>query len=276
MKISSIPRNLIAAAIAALLAVSPNMAGEKESTPFTLKPIPSSAARHAGAPRLRNVNGTSSNWSGYAVYGTATKKGKTTTTPTFSDVKGTWVVPDVVASTSTATYSAAWLGIDGYNDGTVEQIGTDQDWSGGTPQYYAWFEMYPKNSYEIVGFPVHPGDTISAEVAYNGNNMFTLTIVNTTRNVRFSTPQRSGSAQRLSAEWVMEAPWWGGVLPLANFDSISFSDCSATMNGLSAPIGVGQWQIDAITMDATGGTVKAIPSALSSDGADFTVTWSHE
>ena len=40
-----------------------------------------------------------------------------------SDVKGTWTVPTVTSS-SVNSYSAVWVGIDGYADNTVEQIGT--------------------------------------------------------------------------------------------------------------------------------------------------------
>jgi hypothetical protein len=100
----------------------------------TLVPIPVSAVHHSWQlPRIRNTNGTSSNWSGYAVYpdppsSPGKKNGKKfTSTQTFSDVAGSWVVPSVGSSTSTNTYSAVWLGLDGYSDNTVEQIGTEQD-----------------------------------------------------------------------------------------------------------------------------------------------------
>ncbi len=102
-----------------------------------------------------------------------------------------------------------------------------------------------------------------------------LTITNVTENVTFSTNERSRSAQRLSAEWIEEAPWSGSVLPLADFGTVSFSDCSATMNGETGGIDDSLWQYDSITMETSGGADKAVPSALA-DGASFTVTWSHE
>jgi len=252
------------------------------SPQFTLKPIPFSALHHSWQPpRIRNSNGTSLNWSGYAVLGAASapvKPKKTAPAPTVSDVSGSWVVPSVVASASANTYSSSWVGIDGYSSGTVEQIGTAQDWANGAPLYYAWFEMYPKGAYEIVGFPVHPGDTISAAVEYLGaKGAFALTITNLTDSVTFSTTLRSQSARRLSAEWIQEAPWWGGVLPLANFGTIDFSDCYATMNGHTGTISDPAWQLDAITMVASDGvTVKAQPSDLSADGSSFSVTWYNE
>ena len=63
---------------------------------------------------------TSTNWSGYAVQ---TKSGAVTA------VAGSWTVPTV--SGSGTGYSAIWVGIDGYQSSTVEQIGTEQDAGGG-------------------------------------------------------------------------------------------------------------------------------------------------
>src|SRR5439155_9436556 len=94
---------------------------------YVLVPIPASAGHHAvqGKPRLRNANGTSQNWSGYAAETSLSSPQDGAVT----DVKGSWIVPAVTASSSSKTYSSAWLGIDGYSDGTVEQIVTEQDWS---------------------------------------------------------------------------------------------------------------------------------------------------
>ncbi len=129
------------------------------SAPFTLRAIPSSSVHRSWqAPRIRNRNGTSTNWSGYAVYDIASSSGRkrTTSAATFSDVWGSWVVPEVIASESGSTYSAAWVGLDGYSSNTVEQIGTEQDWSNGSPQYYAWFEMYPKEGLRDRRLPGEP------------------------------------------------------------------------------------------------------------------------
>ena len=112
--------------------------------------------------------GTSGSWAGYAV---ATNL-KTPQDYAVSDVKGQWVVPSVSPSTSD-TYSAIWVGIDGYSSNTVEQIGTEQDSINGQPTYYAWFEMYPREAYNIDN-PVSPGDTMMAEVKYIGNGSFQL------------------------------------------------------------------------------------------------------
>jgi len=136
--------------------------------------------------------------------------------------------------------------------------------------------MYPKWAYLIVDFPVSPGDTISASVEYLSKGIFELTITNETEDVTFSLTQRAPSAQRLSAEWVEEAPWSGGVLPLADFGTVSFSDCFAVMDGQPGPISDSRWQYDAITMAAADGTIKAEPSRLTQRGTAFSVVWDHE
>lgn len=186
-----------------------------------------------------------------------------------SDVKGSWVIP-ILSCTSTNTYSAAWVGIDGYSDNSVEQTGTEHDCVNGSASYSVWYEMYPKPSFRV-NLPVRAGDVISAEVQYVGRN-FVLTLNNVTTGQTFSKSQKS-NAQRQSAEWIMEAPWSGGVLPLSNFGTIPFSNATATINGHTGSISDSLWQNDPITMTDSSANPKATPSSLSSGGSSFSVTW---
>ena len=220
------------------------------------------ASPHQSVPLALHLhhgkNSTSSNWSGYANTG-----------GTFTDVKGSWTQPSASCSGGQTAYSSFWVGIDGDTTNTVEQTGTDADCSSGSPRYYAWYEMYPKFPVNLSN-PVSPGDHISAEVKYNGSGKFTLTISDSTRGWTFSTNQTSRKAKLGSAEWIAEAPSSsGGVLPLANFGSVSFSNCTA--NGLSISSNPNP---DAITM-ASGVTTKAVPSGLGGGGTSFSVTWKH-
>ena len=82
-----------------------------------------------------------------------------------TDVKGSWTVPTATGSYSGDTgYSCIWVGIDGWTNkkdkqtGTVEQVGTEQDWVNGQPVYYAWYEMYPQPSVTLIGDIISPGD----------------------------------------------------------------------------------------------------------------------
>lgn len=224
-------------------------------------------------PRIRVTNSLSTNWSGYAVQTSLTSPQSNAVT----DVIGSWTVP-AVSSGVKNTYSSFWVGIDGYSDGTVEQIGTDSDTnSRGQPIYYAWYEMYPAYPFNIP-LSIIPGDTITAEVSYIGSNQYTLTITDS-RSGTYSTTQTLSGAQRSSAEWIAEAPSSGRVLPLANFGTVTFTGCKATINGHTGTISDTNWQNDAITMVTGAGkhaTIKAQPSSLDSKGSIFSVTWYHQ
>lgn len=225
--------------------------------------VPHGRQRH---PHLRNANGTSNNWSGYAAYSSPSNNSVT-------DVKGAWVVP-AVTGTGTQLCSA-WVGIDGYGSGTVEQIGTESDWYNGAPTYNAWYEMYPESETRITTMTVYPGDQMTAEVQYTAGG-FVMTIFDLTQSSSFSITRSSlplHPANRVSAEWIVEAPTLGGNLAaLAYFGLVNFNACSATINGVTGTISNSAWTNVPITMQSTGGTTQAVPSALSPDGAAFSVT----
>ena len=212
-----------------------------------------SSTRHGRMHRI--TNSTSTNWSGYAVTG-----GRYTT------VSASWTEPSV--SCSGTAYSSFWVGLDGDTSGTVEQTGTDADCSGSRPQYYAWYEMYPKFPVNLKG-TVRPGDHLSASVTSNGSGQFTLTITDGTQGWTNTTNARLKSAKLASAEVIAEAPSSsGGVLPLANFGSVGFSGASANGRLLTGSTP----GIDPITMQS-GSTVKAQPSSISN--GSFSVAWKH-
>lgn len=215
------------------------------------------------ARNLSHTTATSTNWSGYAV--TASKKA-------VSFVGGTWTVPAVQSCSSTNTYSSFWVGIDGFSSRSVEQLGTDSDCSSGVPTYYAWREMYPHPAYYINSITVHPGDQIYASVTFSGRNTFTLYMKDITTGVSFSYSARS-NADRSSAEWIVEAPYSGGVLPLANFGTAYFTSNSATISGTTTYINgfpsASTYQINMVT---SSGALKDTTSALSGNG-DFSVSW---
>ncbi len=222
--------------------------------------------------------GYSLNWAGYAL---------DSSSGTVSDVNGSWTVPSVSCSRRQTAYSSFWLGIDGDNSNTVEQIGTDSDCRNGKPTYYAWYEFYPAPMSGI-SMSVLPGDNMSGRVTYNGNNQFTVTITNHRTGQTYSTTGQVSGAQRSSAEWIAEAPsnMFGNVLPLANFGTAKFgNDYTGDVNTNFATVG-GTYgniasfnpsttvNVNEITMVTNGGTVKAQPSAVF-DGTSFYATWHH-
>ena len=215
------------------------------------------AAQHFSAPPVFIKNSQqSSNWSGYA-----------TISGHYTRVSASWTEPTVTCS-STSSYAAFWVGLDGDGSNTVEQTGSDSDCQGGSPTYYAWYEMYPKFPVNISD-PVHPGDVMSASVTSGNNSSFKLVISDGTQGWTFQTTKTLRSARLASAEAIAEAPSsQSGVLPLADFGSVNFS--STMVNGKS----IGNFNPEEIVMVTQGGMVKAQPSALSG-GTAFSVTWEH-
>src|SRR5580700_4003897 len=109
-----IQRTLFMTAIVAVVGIN-------YQPPINVRPT----LRHHGPMNLhRRRNQTqveSTNWSGYAV--------TTATGSTFTNVNGSWIVPTANCSSSGVQTAASsfWIGIDGFNSSTVEQIGTDSD-----------------------------------------------------------------------------------------------------------------------------------------------------
>ena len=93
------------------------------------------------------------------------------------------------------------------------------------------------------------------------------------------------NAAQSSAEWIAEAPSSSrGVLPLANFGKVNFGydsttvtgTCYATVGGVNGQIGSFGSAVQSITMvTSKGSTTKAAPTALSTDGTSFNVTWAN-
>ena len=101
----------------------------------------------------RNIGWISSNWSGYAITG---KKGA------FKRVSAKWNVPFVRPSRG-ASYSSAWIGIDGFSNSHLIQTGTGHDWIDGKAYYYAWWEILPA-SVTFIPLPIQPGDRMHASM----------------------------------------------------------------------------------------------------------------
>jgi len=177
-------------------------------------------------PNIETRAGTSTNWSGYA----AVSNTSSPASGFVNSVKGSWVIPTLTLNSSENTYSATWVGIDGFSDETVEQIGTEQDCVNGIQENYAWVEFYPRPSRIITGLTVSDGDAFTASVSYEGGSLFSLSITDLTTTQSYSRTYNA-AAQRQSAEWVVEAPSLStGVSPLANFGTVNFTSAQFTDN----------------------------------------------
>ncbi|MGA8296249.1 MAG: G1 family glutamic endopeptidase [Acidimicrobiales bacterium] len=101
----------------------------------------------------------STNWSGYAA---------TSSTP-YTSVSGQWTVPTVTGPNG--SYSAAWVGIDGYSNSDLIQTGTEQDYSNGG-QYSAWWTTSSQNFAEQT---ITSGCTTGAGPQSGATNVSTVT-----------------------------------------------------------------------------------------------------
>jgi len=243
----------------------------------TLAASSAPALYHVPIIGLQRSNATdvkSTNWAGYV-----------DTSDTYQTVSSSWTQPTVTCPTGLfhpASYSAFWVGLDGYTSGSVEQTGTDSDCKGnGTPSYYAWYEFYPAGSVTLPTStnPVRPGDTLTGSVTSNSaGTSFTLSLSDPAENWSFSLNMSGSGLARSSAEWVAEAPSscfiTCHVLPLADFGTMGFTNASAT--DTASKTGSISAFSDVDIQMASGNTVKATPSStLGSNGASFTVSWSH-
>ena len=223
---------------------------------------------HAPPVLLGTTTATSHNWAGYAV---------SSSNHTVTSVSGSWVVPAIVGTcpSSKITFAVFWVGIDGYGgSNTVEQTGTSTGCSGGTPFYAAWYEFYPAGMITM-SMVISPGDTITASVTYTSSgNVWSTNLKDTTNGNSGGSAQNVKGLARSSAEWVAEAPGKtsGGLYPLANFGSVTFTNCQATISGHTHAIS--GFSNVKITMWNNANTAKkAVPGALGSSGKSFKVTW---
>ncbi len=198
----------------------------------------------------------SSNWSGYAATGA---------NGAFTSVSSSWTEPTATCSSRSTQYAAFWVGLDGYNSGSVEQTGTDSDCDGRTPDYYGWYEMYPANPVYYSN-TVRPGDHFSASVTFSGSETYTLVLTDSTQGWTQKVTKNQSGLDRSSAEVITEAPSSEtGVLPLADFGTVSYT--SAEANGTS----LGSLSPTEIIMVDSSGRQEDSTSAIS--GGSFSNTW---
>ena len=255
---SSFRRSIRAAATAAVavaplaLAAGPVVA----ATPLVQAPM-----QHAGSATpffvshgggVRHATTTSTNWSGYAATGS-----------TYTSVSTTFTQPAVKCS-SGDQYSSFWVGLDGYSSDSVEQTGTEADCVGRTAEYSAWYELYP--AYPVTySNTVKPGDVITETVTFSGTSTYAMTVKDTTEGWTKTTTKTSKGDARSSAEVIAEAPYSGGVLPLADFGTVDFS--GSTVNGAS----LSSTDPTGMNMVSSKGAAEATISSLS--GGAFSITW---
>jgi len=181
------------------------------------------------------------NWAGYVTFDQA--NGSVT------HVWGSWVEPAVTCPAKGVTYAAFWVGIDGFSTDAVEQDGTLAVCTHGTPAYYAWWELFPTNAIQVIKtMTVSPGDHMVGSVVYHPFLFdYTMSVRDATTGASFSITGAQAPAYAMnplenSAECIIERPaeiTSSGftLLHLADFGTVTFSSCMATVNHLTSGVG---------------------------------------
>lgn len=137
-----------------------------------------------------------------------------------------FVIPHV-SCTSSNSKASFWAGLDGFGNGTVEQVGISTNCFNQQPTYIAWWEMYPQGVH--YQFYARPGDSIFASVYYNSStNAYNLVLNDNTNGSSINTNQKcpSGSTcQNVDAEVILEAD---NGTNLSNFTPVSFTGSAVT------------------------------------------------
>jgi hypothetical protein len=222
--------------------------------------------RHAHA--IKNVTATGSfNWSGYA--------DTSTTSQEFTKVSGSWTAPSVSCSAEDQITSE-WVGLDGFNSGTVEQLGTFGWCFRSTPIYFTWYEMYPSGTQEV-GKALKPGDKITASVTRTGTS-YALKLTDSTtsgNNISVTKTCALATCKDTSAEWISERPSFAppfGIVPQAHYNAFKITSGAQTSGGKAGTIGTGPG-VNAVTMvDAEDAYNLNTVSSLTG-GNSFSTTW---
>ncbi|VDB84310.1 unnamed protein product [Peniophora sp. CBMAI 1063] len=165
----------------------------------------------------------SSNWAGAVL---------SKTTATWTAVTGTFTVPTPKApSGSTTAYASAWVGIDGDTCGNaILQTGVDFNVESGRVSYDAWYEWYPDYAYDFSGISFSAGDSVTTTVKATSKTGGTATVKNNSKGTSVThTFSGQPSLCEYDAEWIVEDfESNGGLVPFANFGTVTFTGASAT------------------------------------------------
>jgi hypothetical protein len=178
---------------------------------------------------------TSLNWSGYAV---------TSGTP-YRSVGANWTVPTVTGPNG--SYSAAWVGIDGFTNGSLIQTGTEQDVVNGAGQYSAWWSTSSENFVEQT---ITSGCTNAAAGLFGARPEGSVGLVASPKG-----PSRLGRPKA-------PGPGDGSGAPIATTGSATnVSSTSATLNGTVNPNGLATTYVFEFGTTTSFGSVTAVSSA---------------
>ena len=216
----------------------------------------------------------SGNWSGYVAVPTSG------TTTTFKQIYAQYTVPSVncTPSGSNNAFAYHWIGLDGWSDSTVEQDGVAGFCNAGTPQYDAWWEMYPSGLQ--LAFVLNAGDAISSEVTYTSAG-YTLSLTDETSKKSFKVTQAcpSGSTcENSSAEDITEGYATTGWVGTADFGQEFYNSTQVENSaGVLGALNNSAWSTDETVATDSSNEPITLPGQLYNGSvasrSAFEITW---
>lgn len=249
-------------AAAAALAAGLTLASATTATVATASSATTSSATSALSKEADDY-GTQS-WTAYVLVGH--QEG-------FRQVTADFKVPTVTC-TSAQSKASFWIGLDGYGNGTVEQVGITTDCDQSYPNYGEFYEMWPNNPQ--YPFRVNPGDSIAMSVTYDSGhwNLAEKDLTQPTEKFNLPLTCPSGKVcENMTAEAVLEA---ASGTHLSKFTTTGFTefqavDSSGAKVGLKANGAV--WGLAKLLMTGTDGQPLADLSTITDNGEVFSFTY---
>ena len=250
---------MIAAALA-IASVTSAAAGTNSSATAASSSVATSSSTPAGSTSA--AASAKQPWTGYVLVGHEVG---------FRQVTADFKIP-VVSCTASGSKASFWIGLDGYNNGTIEQVGISTNCDN-VPEYTAWFQMWPSTiNYQ---FLVHPGDSIAMSVAYVSGH-WALALKDLTDGQKFNVSEKCPSGkvcENMTAEAILEAASGSN---LSSFNTTGFTEFQA-VDSTGAKTGLvangDLWGLAKVLMTGTNGQPLADLSTITDSGENFSFVY---
>ena len=252
---------------------SPTPSPDPNASPTDGGPVGLVAACPGTAPTSHEVGETtaaeSRNWSGYVANG---GNG-------FDCVEAIWVQPTVRCSGTTTQSAVYWVGLGGYLQESLVQIGTESSCIRGEASASAWRESLPdEHVYIRLPLRVAAGQRIWAQVRWLTGSRYRLSMSNLVTRRHFSIEVTNATLDRTSADWIVEAPTSGCPsrcrnLKMPDFRTFRFRSAWVSLDGVRRPVDSAPFVHTMETMVSAAGAVRADVISTAADGTSFAVRW---
>ncbi len=217
----------------------------------------------------RSVAGQSRNWSGYVATGVSG----------FSCIEATWVQPKVRCRGTSIQSAVYWVGLGGFDQRALVQVGTESVCDHGVVTMSAWHESLPRERFSIrTGLPISVGDRIWGQVRWIGGSRYRISLADLTNRRRFAVEVVNKTLKRTSAEWIVEAPTGGcpsrcHTLKMPDFGTFRFSGAWTTIGSVRRQLDADRFTHSIETMVNSAGSIRAEVTTTGASGTSFAVRW---